>query len=348
MWRRKHNRRRAVPAACLSSRCASRGRVVLRLIPRFALLACLICPRWFHWLIRSSLPRRLAFFSSAHRLAPFLVSPGSPPHSTSGTGRSERRAIIDWRVDGGERRTDGGVCLLASDGDGLRAVIDGGWLRAAGVAVCLPRGDRRSGSIVPRSLLFSHHRLIQSARPVSFHHLIASSHRLISSTGRNLLFLSARPPPACSSRSACLGLFPRPRPGDVRAAAWLAAGGWPVCLRFHLSCRSLADARSLVAIRSVSIVPLVPSWGVVGRFMGYSTRYLVGVGIFKYMPLNRILWLLTGIFGDGVRCLFSALPVATVSPVCPALRPLSAAVSWRWCGHVYAASLGKRRVCVLS
>ena len=104
-------------------------------------------------------------------------------------------------------------------------------------------------------------------------------------------------------------------------------GGREICLlAFSSPCRSLADARSLVAIRSVSIVPLVHTWGVVGRFIGYSGRYLVGVGVSQNMPLNGILWLLTGIFGDGVCCPFSALPVSSFSPVCPAFRPLSAAV----------------------
>lgn len=268
--------------------------------------------------------------SSAH---PWLVSPWLP-------------RLIDKR-DGaarsaGDHRLAGGGCLLVSDGDGLRAVIDGGWRRAAGgvVAACLPRGDGRSGSIVSLIVSFPSHRLIQSARS----RLLSSSHRLISSTGRALLFLSARPPPACSSRLACLDLFPRPRPGDAWAAAWLAAAGVrTVCLRSHPLCRSLAAARSLVAIQSVSIVPLVPAWGVVGRFMGYSTRYLVGVGVFKYMPLNRILWLLVGIFCDVVRCHFSALPVASFSLVCPVLRPLSAVASWCRGGHVCAVSWRKRR-----
>lgn len=78
----------------------------------------------------------------------------------------------------------------------------------------------------------------------------------------------------------------------------------------------------------VSLVPLVPTWGVVRRFSGYSDRLPVGVGVFQYMPLNRILWLLAGIFGYVVRCPFSALPVASFSPLCPAARPFSVAVSW--------------------
>lgn len=141
----------------------------------------------------------------------------------------------------------------------------------------------------------------------------------------------ARPPLVCSSRLACFGLFPRPRPGDVRAAAWLvAAGSGAACLCSRVPCRSLAAARSLVAICPASLVSLLLSRGVVGHFAGYSARFLVGVGIFKYMPLNGILWLLMGIFGDGVRYPFSALPVASFSPICPASCPLPAAVSWRW------------------
>lgn len=66
------------------------------------------------------------------------------------------------------------------------------------------------------------------------------------------------------------------------------------------------------------------------------------------MPLNRILWLLTGISGDGVRRPFLALPVAPFSPLCPAFGPLPAAASWRWCGRFPAVSLIKRRGGVLS
>ena len=64
--------------------------------------------------------------------------------------------------------------------------------------------------------------------------------------------------------------------------------------------------------------------------MGYSNRYLVGVSVYQNMPVNRILWLLADIFGDVVRCPFSALPVASFSPICPVRHPLPAAVSRRW------------------
>ena len=333
MWRRKHNPRRAGNCGLLLPRLVMPlvgvSPLVSFLVPFFAPSlgpSCLLAsyaPLRFssaHHLIRSPFPRRFASSSSAHpvRPPPCLVSPGSQLHSTSGTGRHERRAIIDWRADGGERRTDGGVCLLTSDGDGAWAVIDGEWRLAAGVGVaaCLPRGDGLSGSIVPRSFLFSTRRLIQSARS-RLRLIISSSHRR-----GGAFFFPFRLPPAGSSRFACFGLFPRPRPGDVRAAVWLAAaGGAAACLRSRVPCRYSAAARSLVAICSASLVPLVPVWGVVRRFSGCSDRFPVGVGVFQYMPLNRILWLLTGIFGDGVRCPFSALPRRLVLARLPCSPP---------------------------
>lgn len=163
-----------------------------------------------------------------------------PARTTSETGRHDRRAITGWRADGGGRRTDGGGCLPRMAMGGGRSST-GGWLRAAGVGVaaCLPRVDGRSGSIVSRSFLFPSHRLIQSTRLSGSFHL-SSSHR----TGRNLLFLFARPPPACSSRLACFGLFPRPRPGDVRACVMACGGGRAVCLLAFSSLVSLSRCRS--------------------------------------------------------------------------------------------------------
>lgn len=131
----------------------------------------------------------------------------------------------------------------------------------------------------------------------------------------------------------------------------MGCGGWRLTGLLAFSCPvPLSRCRSFARCYTICVNRAARSClgccvAFYGLFYPLSCR---GVGVFKYMPLNRILWLLTGIFGDGVRCLFSALPVASFSPICPALRPLSAAVSWRWCGHVYAASLGKRRVCVLS
>ena len=117
--------------------------------------------------------------------------------------------------------------------------------------------------------------------------------------------------------------------------------GLLACVLVSRSAISLPLVR-LLLYAPVSLVPFVPARGVVGRFMGYSARYLVGVGVSQNMPLNGILWLLTGIFGDGVCCLFSALPVASFSPVCPAFRLLSAAMSWRWRGCFPAVSWRKR------
>ena len=59
-------------------------------------------------------------------------------------------------------------------------------------------------------------------------------------------------------------------------------------------------------------------WGVLWAIL---PAILVGVGVSQNMPLNGILWLLTGIFGDVVRCLFSALLVVSSSPLCPCFPP---------------------------
>lgn len=126
-------------------------------------------------------------------------------------------------------------------------------------------------------------------------------------------------------------------------------GGRAGCLLAFSSLVPLSRSRSFACCYTPRVACVaVPIRGVVGRFTGYSDCLPVGVGVFQYMPLNGILWLLMGIFGDVVRCPFSALPVASFSPLCPAARPFSAAVSWRRCGCFPAVSWEKWRVCVLS
>lgn len=184
---------------------------------------------------------------------------------------------------------------------------------------------------------------ISSAHPIGL--APGSSHR----RGGGFFSFFARPPPACSSLLACRGLFPRPRPGDVLAAVWLAAAGGRACSPACYRVRAALSLRSFARCYMPRVAcVVVPTLGVVGHFTEYSDRLPVGVGVFKYMPLNRILWLLIGIFGDGVRRPFSALPAASLSPLCPAFRPFPVAVSWRWRGRFPAVSLVKRRVCVLS
>ena len=184
---------------------------------------------------------------------------------------------------------------------------------------------------------------ISSAHPIGL--APGSSHR----RGGGFFSFFARPPPACSSLLACRGLFPRPRPGDVLAAVWLAAAGGRACSPACYRVRAALSLRSFARCYMPRVAcVVVPTLGVVGHFTEYSDRLPVGVGVFKYMPLNRILWLLMGIFGDGVRRPFSALPAASLSPLCPAFRPFPVAVSWRWRGRFPAVSLVKRRVCVLS
>lgn len=296
--------------------------------------------------------------SSAHRLAIASYRPAPRPIDTHGRGEGRNRMAASRRAG----RSAGEWCRLlasprmAAGGHRLRmaasrrAVIGGEWLTAAGRGCLLVLGAM--GGAARSSLLPPSHQLIQSATaPLVIPMGLApgSFHRLIPSTGRGLLFLFARPPPACSSRLAYCGLFPRPRPGDVRVAAWLAVAGWGGLFACLLSCPccSLAAARSLVAIRPALLVSLFLSGALWGVLWGYFVRLLVGVGVFKYMPLNGILWLLMGIFGGIVRCSFSTLPTASLSPLCPAFRPFPVAVSWRWRGRFPAVSLVKRRVCVL-
>ena len=183
------------------------------------------------------------------------------------------------------------------------------------VSACLPCGDGRSGSVISRPS----HRLIQSARfSGSSHHLIVSSHQ----RGGTLFLFSPDPLPP-----ALLGLLAwvcSPVPGrgmrGLRHGLRWRAGGLLACVLVSCSAHSAA-ARSLVAICPASLVSLLLSRGVVGHFAGYSDRFLVGVGVFKYMPLNRILWLLMGIFCDVVRCPFSAPPRRLVLAHLPCSLP---------------------------
>lgn len=263
MWRRKHNRRSSVSAACLprlvippgASRHSSRSSLRFSVSP-----ACLPHMPPTAVLVGSSSHPLVP--PSAARLSHRLI--GSPSASYRPAPRpirqAERGGTIGERslagghrrcADGGERRTDGGVCLLTSNGDGLRAIIDGGWLQAAGVGVaaCLPRGDGRSGSIVSLivSLFLSSAHPIGSAPAHPHHLIISSSSHLIDGEKPSFSFF-ARPPPACSSRLACLDLFPRPRPGDVRVAAWIAAAGRGLlaCVLVSRSALSLLLVRSLL------------------------------------------------------------------------------------------------------
>lgn len=232
-------------AASPSSRHASRERLALRLVLRSAsrsvLLACLIRPCGPHRLIRSLLPRRLAFFSSAHRLAPCLVSPGSPPHSTSETGRNNRRAIIDWRADGGRghdcllaswRWTDGGGCLPRMAMGGGRSSTADGCGRRAWLFACLGAiGGAARSSLLP----------VSSAHPIS-HHLIEGD-----------LSFPFRPTPSRLLFSACLlGLVPPSPAGGCVGCGMACVGGRAGLFACLLSC----PCRSLTAfVRSLLYAP---------------------------------------------------------------------------------------------
>lgn len=239
MWRRKHNPRRADNCGLLLPR------LVMPLVgvsPFASSLgpSCLLAS----YALRASSAHRLALAS--YRPAPRLIDKrGGAERSTATSDGEQLLACLGWRrgVGGHRRRMAAGCgcgcgCLLAS------------WRWTE-------RLDR--SSIVP----LSPHRLIQSTRP----RLLSSSHRPISSTGRRIrLSLFARPLPACSHRLACLGLFPRPRPGDAWAAAWLAAaGGRSACLRSRpRAALSLPLVRSLLydLCRSCRSFLLGVLWGV--------------------------------------------------------------------------------------
>lgn len=197
------------------------------------------------------------------------------------------------------------------------------------VAACLSLGGGR-GRLGRFLFLLSAHPIDKASATAR---LIPSAHHLIDGDVPLVSFFFILPlTPSRRLFSACLLWLVPPSPAGGCAGRGMACGGGrgpcsPVCYRVRVvSLRSRSFARCymprLVALRR-------PIWGIAGRFTGYSARLPVGVGVFQYMPLNRILWLLTGIFGDGVRCPFSALPVAPSSSLRPASCPLPAAASWR-------------------
>lgn len=137
------------------------------------------------------------------------------------------------------------ACLprMAAGGYRLRMAAGGG---SDGVAVgagssCLLALVAMDGA-ARSSLLPPSHRLIQSA----------TIPRGIPSTGRGFLFLFARPPPACSSRFACLGLVP-PSPAGGCVGCGMACGGGREDL---FACLLSCPCRSLTAfVRSLLYAP---------------------------------------------------------------------------------------------
>lgn len=132
MWRRKHNRRRAVPSACPRLVIPSRpvavrsvSRFVPRLVPRSALLACLVC---LTALIISSAPHGSRCLppplASPHRLigSPLSRIARLPVSSTSGAGGGD---AIGWRRIVMRLTAGGGWVIVA----GLRLLACLGWRR---------------------------------------------------------------------------------------------------------------------------------------------------------------------------------------------------------------------------
>lgn len=161
---------------------------------------------------------------------PGAVCPGTGGGVVGGGWRAMSAAV----ADSGRRGLFACVWRASSGGVGTAACLSCDGERSAAAVMASPSGRAWVG----RGLLacpgaamwegrlcrfFSSHRLIQSATvPGSSNHPI---------DGEGLLFIFARPPPVRSSRSACRGLFPRPRPGEVRAWGMACGGGGCACLR---------------------------------------------------------------------------------------------------------------------
>ena len=256
--------------------------------------------------------------SSAHRLGssarPLPRIARLPVSSTREAGR--------YRVS--HRRAGG--CLLV-----WRSAVGGSII--AVVVVCLLASGRRAARSFLVPLIGSSNR--QGIGYGSAHPIGSSPHRRRCAVG--FLFFSSFPlTPSCRLFSACLpgACSPVPGRGMCGPGRGLRRRVWGLVCLLAIVSVSLTRSRSFARCYMPRLVALrCPIWGVVGRFAGYSARLPVGVGVFQYMPLNRILWLLTGIFGDGVRCPFSALPAGPSSSLRHASCPLPAAVSWRLCGR---------------
>lgn len=227
MWRRKHNRRSSVSAASPSShhapgasRPSSRSslRPSARLSARPACLPHMCSLRFSsaRRLIGSPFPRRLAFFSSAHRLALGSYRPGSPPHRQAGRGETKTRSTagIGWRAAACLPRMATGCCGRSSTADGC------GRGRWRGVLACLGAMDGAARSFLDRfsfPLIGSSNRL----GPGSFHHPI--SHHLIDGEEPSFPF---RPTPSRLLFSACLLWLVPPSPAGGCEGYDMGCGGW--------------------------------------------------------------------------------------------------------------------------
>lgn len=190
---------------------------------------------------------------------------------------------------------------------------------------------------------------ISSAHPIDEGHGYgSSSHHLIDGDWSSFPF---RPTPSRLLFSVCLLGACSPVPGrgmrGLRHGLRRLACGLLACVLVYRFALSLPLVRSLLYALCRSCCSFLP--GVLcGVFMGYSANYLVGVGVSQNMPLNGILWLLTGIFGDGVRCSFSSLPACFAVSLCrPHHRPLppaSVSASVFSCGFLSLSSPFLRRV----
>ena len=182
-------------------------------------------------------------------------------------------AGIGWRAAAAclPRMAMGGGRSSTADGCGRRALA---WLLA-----CLGSRDGAARSFLDRS---SFPLIVSSNRrgPGSFHHLI------VSSTGRNLLSIFARPPPAGSSRLACSGLVPPSPAGgceDLCHGLRRRAERLLVCVLVSRAALSLLLVRSLLYDLRRSCRSFLPgaSLGVLWAFL---TAILSALAFLKTCP----------------------------------------------------------------
>lgn len=312
MWRRKHNRRRAVPAACplvssfLSWASCRSLRSSLRPSARLACLLHMLSLRFSsaHHFIRSPFPRRFASSSSAHRFALCLVSPRSPH------GRQAKRGgTIGGRSPVGGRMA-AGVGRMAA-------------------AACLPRVDGRSGSIVSLIVSFPLIGPSNQQAPWSFH--LSSSHLI---NGEELSF-PFRPTSSRLLFSACLLWLVPPSPaGGCEGFGMACGGGREACLLVFSCPVPFSRCRSFARCYTIRVDRAARSYlGRCGAFYGLfcplsCRRWLFSKHTLKWHPVasggHFRRWCPLPFLGSPRRLVLANLPCSPSSFDCGVMASVRA------------------------
>lgn len=229
------------------------------------------------------LPHMPCVVSSSH---PLIISPARPRSShplhtgsaaclipfASLIGSSARPCLVSLCSPLYRQAGRGGDAILIG---GRTSAAEGG--RSGSWLLACPGGDWRGGSVISSPHLIGSSNRLRPPR--------SSNHLIIPSTGRGFLFLFARPPPACSSRFAYRGLFPRPRPGDVGLRDGLRRRACGLVRLLAVVSVPLSHCvRSLVAICLVSLASLCllgALWGVLRNIL---TAYLSALAFLNICP----------------------------------------------------------------